>query len=197
MKVIGITGGIASGKSTITNYIQSKGIPVIDGDKVSREVVMPESEGLEKIKETFGEEYITPEGFLDRKKLGSLVFNNPLEIEKLNNILHPIIRRVFIEKIEEYKKDSKIELVFLDAALLIESKMTDLVDSLWLVYADQKVQLERIISRDKIAEDDAIAIINSQMLLSDKKNYADVVIDNNGKKEEVYNKVEELLKEYN
>lgn len=196
MKVIGLTGNIASGKTTITNYIEGKGIPVIDGDRVAREVVLPGSEGLLKIKESFGQEYITEEGALDRKKLGSLVFNNPLKLEELNKILHPIIRNEFIKKISNYRKDEGLKLVLLDAALLIESEMTDLTDSLWLVAADQNVQVKRIMARDNIAEKAALAIINSQMPLAEKKKYAQEVIDNNNGLKEVYEKVEGLLKKY-
>ncbi len=196
MKVIGLTGNIASGKTTITNYIEKKGIPVIDGDKVARDVVLPGSEGLIKIKEFFGEEYITEEGALDRKKLGNLVFNNPLRLEELNNILHPIIRNEFIRKINVYKKDKGLKIVLLDAALLIESEMTDLTDSLWLVAADQDVQIKRIMARDNITEKAALAIINSQMPLSEKKKYAQEIIENNNGLEEVYKKVEKLLKKY-
>ena len=196
MKVIGITGGIASGKSTITKYIENKGIPVIDGDRVSREVVLPGSEALLKIEEEFGKEYILPDGSLDRKKMGQHVFNNPLERKKLEGILHPIIRNEFIKKINGYKMNPEINLVLLDAALLIESKMTDLTDSLWLVYADKDVQVERVMARDKVSEKVALSIINSQMLLSDKKKYADEIIDNNKGFSEVYEKVESLLKKY-
>lgn len=196
MKVIGLTGNIASGKTTITNYIEGKGIPVIDGDRVAREVVLPGSEGLLKIKESFGQEYITEEGALDRKKLGSLVFNNPLKLEELNKILHPIIRNEFIKKISNYRKDEGLKLVLLDAALLIESEMTDLTDSLWLVAADKNVQVKRIMARDNITEKAALAIINSQMPLAEKKKYAQEVIDNNNGLKEVYEKVEGLLKKY-
>ena len=196
MKVIGLTGGIASGKSTITNYIESKGIPVIDGDRVSREVVLPGSEALMKIEEEFGKEYILSDGTLDRKKMGKNVFNNPEERKKLEGILHPIIRNEFIKKINEYKKNPEIKIVLLDAALLIESKMTDLTDSLWLVYADKEVQIKRVMARDNVSEDVALSIINSQMLLSDKKKYADEIIDNNKSFLEVYEKVDNLLKKY-
>ncbi|NCC81762.1 MAG: dephospho-CoA kinase [Clostridia bacterium] len=196
MKVIGLTGGIASGKSTITNYIESKGIPVIDGDRVSREVVLPGSEALMKIEEEFGKEYILSDGTLDRKKMGNHVFNNPAERKKLEGILHPIIRNEFIKKINEYKKNPEIKIVLLDAALLIESKMTDLTDSLWLVYADKEVQIKRVMARDNVSEDVALSIINSQMLLSDKKKYADEIIDNNKSFLEVYEKVDNLLKKY-
>lgn len=196
MKVIGLTGGIASGKSTITNYIESKGIPVIDGDKVSREVVMPDSEGLNKIREEFGEEYITAEGILDRKKLGNLVFNDPTMKEKLESILHPIIRKDFVKKIEKYRKNPENKFVLLDAALLIESKMTDLVDSLWLVYADQEIQVNRVMARDTVTEEEALAIINSQMPLLEKKQYADEVIENNKSFSYVFRKVDKLLKKY-
>ena len=196
MKVIGLTGGIASGKTTITNYLQSKGIPVIDGDRVSREVVMPGSEGLLKIKEVFGEKFISPDGSLDRKKLGNLVFGNPEMLKKLNQTIHPIIRKDFVKKINNYKKNPDIRLVVLDAALLIESEMTDLTDSLWLVYADKDVQVQRVMARDGISEENALAVINSQMSLSEKKKYADEVIDNNSTVEKVYRKVDRLLKKY-
>lgn len=196
MKVIGLTGNIASGKTSITNYLTSKGIPVIDGDKVARDVVLPGSEGLLKIEENFGEEYISREGTLDRKKLASLVFNDSSKLDELNNILHPIIRNEFIKKIEEYKKDDKIKFIILDAALLIESKMTDLVDSLWLVSVDQDVQIQRVMDRDEVTKEVALAIINSQMPLVEKKKHAQKVIENNGFFEEVYTRVDELLKEY-
>lgn len=195
MKVIGLTGGIASGKTTITNYLLSKGIKVVDGDLVARQVVEPASEGLKEIINHFGTEYLAADASLDRKKLGALVFNNPQKLEELNGIIHPLVRQEFARQIKEERLNGKAKFMFLDAALLIESKMTDLVDELWLVYADQEKQIERIIQRDKINREEALSVINSQMPLDEKKQYADVIIDNNKKIEDVYKHLDDLLSE--
>lgn len=193
MKVIGLTGGIASGKTTITNYLISKGIKVIDGDLVARQVVEKGSVGLAEIISHFGQDYLTADGSLDRKKLGSLVFKNPSKLEELNGIIHPLVRQEFIKEIKEERLSGKRKFIVLDAALLIESKMTDLVDELWLVYADVEIQIDRIIQRDEISKEEALAVIKSQMSLEDKKNYADVIIDNNRDIKDVYKEVDDLL----
>ena len=196
MKVIGLTGGIGSGKSTVSRYIAEQGIPVIDADKIAREAVLPDSEGLKKIIEKYGEEYLLEDGNLDRVKMGALVFNNQQRLKELNSILHPIIKKEIKRRIELFREGAVYSLVVVDVPLLIEAEMMDLADSVWLVYADPEKQIERIIKRDGLSRAEALSRISSQMPMDQKKAFADEVIDNGGEIEDALKKVDYLINKY-
>lgn len=196
MKVIGITGGIGSGKSMITAALREKGYPVIDADQVSRELVEPGSPGLAAIVEGFGPEYLDESGCLDRKKMGARVFSDPHALEILNGILHPLLRRSLKERAEALagrEETVKKGFLFIDAAILIEAGMADLVEEIWLVYADPEVQIARIQERDGFTREEALARIRAQMPLEEKKKRAHRVLDNNGSREKTLEQLEELL----
>lgn len=177
MLVIGLTGGIASGKSTVSKMLQEYGVPIIDGDVISREIMEPPSDALKKISVGFGATVMNEDGSLNRKRLSEIVFNNQEELKKLNWITHPIIKEKVLEKLSYYKA-LNYNLCVLDAALLIEGNFTDLVDIVMVVYANRKIQLQRILVRDLISEEKAQRIIDSQMPFEEKKHFADYIIDN-------------------
>ncbi|PAB61429.1 dephospho-CoA kinase [Anaeromicrobium sediminis] len=191
-KVIGLTGGIASGKSTVSNMLRDRNIPIIDADLISRQIVEPGSPTLHEISKAFGCDVLKEDGTLDRKKLGNIVFSDKCKLEKLNEITHKRIGEEFVKRIEELKKDNK--LIIVDAPLLIEAKMMDLVDEIWLVVVDEQVQIDRLMKRNNLSKEDAIKRIKSQMSLEEKKKYAHIIIDNNKNIHHLKEQVEYILK---
>lgn len=196
-KIIGLTGGIASGKSTVSNILKSMGFNVIDADVISREVVEIGKPAYFEIIEHFGRDIIDEDGNINRKKLGSIIFNDDNEREKLNLIVHPYIFAAIKDYIE---KDLESKLIFVDIPLLIEV-LDDLqfhgihFDEIWLVYADEEIQLKRLMERDSIGKEEAIKRIEAQMPMCLKKKYATRIIDNSGEKNELEGKVKKLVEE--
>jgi dephospho-CoA kinase len=189
---IGLTGGIASGKSTVSSMLIELGFPVIDADQIAREAVKPGEEPYKKIVETFGREILLENGEINRPKLGSIIFHDQEKRDLLNNIVHPFVRRRMIEQKEAlFEKGEKA--VILDIPLLFESKLTHLVDKTILVYVDADVQLERLMRRNDLTENEAKARIASQMPLVQKVPLADAVINNNGTIEETRKQLIHLL----
>lgn len=196
-KLIGITGGIGTGKSTVTNMIRERGYTVIDADKIARQVVEKDLPAYNKIVEFFGEEILREDGEINRKALGKIVFNDEDQRLKLNSIVHPHIFDQMKYLIED-KKDIR-EIIFLDIALLFEEYdniKNDgiLFDEIWLIYADRKTQIQRIIERDKISEEEAISRIDAQMDIEDKKHMASEILDNGGTREELKRQLDILFK---
>ena len=190
---IGITGSIASGKSVLTAYLLGLGYPVIDADAIAADLVRPGSDTLRQIAETFGDDVLQPDGELDRDKLGQLVFKDEDARRKLNDLMHPAIIRAMVELSENFHG-----LVFFDIPLLFEEydaiKANGLdFDAVWLVDADEEVQLERLMARDNIDEAYAKEKIASQMPLEEKKSRAHAVFDNSGDLMNLYNQVDEVL----
>jgi len=196
-KIIGLTGGIASGKSTVSNILKFMGFNVIDADVISREVVEIGKPAYFEIIEHFGRDIIDEDGNINRKKLGSIIFNDDNEREKLNLIVHPYIFAAIKDYIE---KDSESKIIFVDIPLLIEV-LDDLqfhgihFDEIWLVYADEEIQLKRLMERDSIGKEEAIKRIEAQMPMCLKKKYATRIIDNSGEKNELEGKVKKLVEE--
>ena len=176
---IGLTGGIASGKSTVLTYFKDKGIPCIDADIVAREVVEPGTEGLQAIVDTFGSNVLHDDGTLNREALGAIVFHNEEKRHLLNGCLKIHIHNRILELTSLYEKANTPVLIY-DIPLLIEGEWYTMMDEVWLVYVNEKTQIERLMSRNGYTKEDALARINSQMRLDDKRSYADVIIDNNG-----------------
>ena len=178
IRVIGITGGIASGKSTASNMIREMGFTLIDADYASRVVVEPGQKAYGEIVDCFGESILHEDGTLNREKLGAIIFTDAEKRKQLNEIVHPAVRAYMNEKKDEaFRKGEKT--VFLDIPLLFESKLTHMVDKTVLIYVDDDVQLQRLMARNNLSEQQAKARINSQMPLSEKKALADEVINNN------------------
>lgn len=193
--LLGLTGGIASGKSTISQFFKSRGIPVIDADIVARKVVEPHTTGLNQIVAHFGEGILLSNGELNRKKLGSIIFEDDKKRELLNTILSNEIRQAILDKISHYKAVGE-KLIVLDIPLLYEGDYAKLVDCVMVCYVPKKVQLSRLMSRDSLNESDALKRINSQMDLEEKKRLADVVIDNGGTIDETLKQVEKWLTQF-
>lgn len=176
---IGLTGGIASGKSTVLTYFKDKGIPYIDADIVAREVVEPGTEGLKAIVDTFGSHVLHADGTLNREALGAIVFHNEEKRQLLNSCLKTHIRNRIMELTSQYEQGNTPILIY-DIPLLIEGEWYTMMDEVWLVYVNEMTQIERLMSRNGYTREDALARINSQMRLDDKCAYADIIIDNNG-----------------
>lgn len=194
--IIGLTGGIASGKSTVSNMIKELKIPVIDADIIAREVVEVGEVAFQKIVDSFGSEILNETGSLDRKKLGAIVFNNKEKRLILNKIVHPIIRERIHEKIE-IQKQSGSNTIVLDMPLLFENKLTYLVDKTIVIFVDPKIQIERLKIRDKFSDEEALARIGSQMDLKEKISLADEVIDNHGLLDDTKQQLMAILKKWN
>lgn len=189
-KVIGITGGIASGKSTVSDYIKSKGYPVLDADTYARKVVEPGSEDLKEIVEAFGEDALNEDGTLNRQYVGSLIFNDKDKRDILNGITHPKIRQMMNDDRDFYLQTTH---VFQDIPLLFENGLENQMDEIIVVYVERDVQIERLMARNELSESEAISRIESQMSLEDKKARATVVFDNTETRETLYKQIDEFL----
>jgi dephospho-CoA kinase len=194
--VVGLTGGIASGKSTVSSILIEKGITVIDADIEARLAVEKGEEAYSEIVRYFGDEVLLMDGSIDRGKLGSIIFHNQEKRIILNNIVHPAVRKRMIVK-KEMAIGNGEKLIIMDIPLLFESKLTSLVDKTLLVYVDETVQLDRLMERNHLSKEDAIARIRSQMPLKEKIHLADAVINNNGTIEETNKQLAAILKKWN
>ncbi|MCM3767225.1 dephospho-CoA kinase [Neobacillus niacini] len=181
--VIGLTGGIASGKSTVSNMFKEMGVTVIDADVEARLAVQKGETAHQKIMAEFGKGVLLPGGEIDRQKLGAIIFHQAEKRQILNSIVHPEVRNRMKRQIEEAVRKNE-EVIVLDIPLLIESKLTFMADKTLLVYVDPATQLKRLMERNSLTKEDAEARISSQMPLSEKVKLADAVIDNNGTIEE-------------
>ncbi|UZH06308.1 dephospho-CoA kinase [Heyndrickxia coagulans] len=194
-KIIGLTGGIASGKSTVSNMLKAKGFTIVDADIAARKVVEPGEPAYEQIIEAFGEGILLEDLTIDRKKLGALIFADEALRMKLNSIVHPAVRAWMTRE-----KDRAIEngekTVFLDIPLLFESRLTYMVERTILVYVDEETQLKRLMARNGLSEKEAQMRIRAQMPLSEKKALADAVIDNNGSPEETKKQLEKIVSDW-
>lgn len=196
MKAIAITGSIATGKSTVSKYLIQQGYPVIDTDIISRVVVEKGTVGLERLKENFGEDIIQADGTLNRKALGNIVFNDEASKEKLNQILHPLISKESKERMAAYKEEGH-SLIFVDIPLYYEVDIDIPTDAVWLVYVSADIQLERLMKRNQIGEEDARQLISNQISIQDKAKWSEIVIDNSNTPEETHKQVDQLLKAEN
>ncbi len=191
--IIGITGSIGTGKSTVSNYLISKGYSVVDADKISKGAYNIGSNGYKAILEVFGVEILNSNGEVDRKKIKKIVFDNSNMLQRLNMAIHPIIINEIEKEIEILLESQNV--VFLDAPLLIETELHKKVDKIIVVACDKNEQINRIIKRDKITAYMAISIINSQMSIDEKLKFADYVVYNNSTIENLYSQVDEIILE--
>lgn len=193
--VIGLTGSIATGKSTVASMFMDLGIPVIDADRIAREVVEPGEEAYKKVVEAFGEEILLEDRSLNRPKLGRIVFSDEEKRNQLNSIVHPAIRKRMLEKRDAYLKKGE-RCVVLDIPLLFESKLEHFVDKIIVVYVDENVQLKRLLDRNQLTKEEALQRIRSQMPVKDKLELADAAIDNNGTIEHSFKQLKEILQKW-
>jgi dephospho-CoA kinase len=191
MKVIGLTGGIGSGKSTVSKYLQELGAVLIDADKVGHAAYQPDTETWREVVATFGQQILTSDGNIDRKKLGAIVFSNPESLEKLNRIVHPRMYEMMKAQIDEYRQQG-VKVVVLEAAILLEASWTPLVDEVWVTVAPESTVVERTKERTGLPEEQILARIRSQMSSEERAKHADVVISNDGSMDELKIKVKEL-----
>ncbi|HEI1234056.1 dephospho-CoA kinase [Staphylococcus aureus] len=192
-KVIGITGGIASGKSTVSELLSVFGFKVVDADKAAREAVKKGSKGLAQVREVFGDEAIDENGEMNRRYMGDLVFNHPEKRLELNAIIHPIVRDIMEEEKQEYLKQGYN--VIMDIPLLFENELENTVDEVWVVYTSESIQMDRLMQRNNLSLEDAKARVYSQISIDKKSRMADHVIDNLGDKLELKQNLERLLEE--
>ncbi|MEC1669208.1 dephospho-CoA kinase [Bacillus mojavensis] len=190
--VIGLTGGIASGKSTVANMLIDKGITVIDADIIAKQAVERGMPAYRQIIDEFGEDILLENGDIDRRKLGALVFTNEQKRLALNSIVHPAVREEMLKRRDESIANQET-FVVLDIPLLFESKLESLVDKIIVVSVTKELQLERLIKRNQLTEEEALSRIRSQMPLEEKVSRADNVIDNSGTLEETKQQLEEIL----
>lgn len=191
-KIVGLTGGIATGKTTVSNILRQAGIPVIDADQVARQVQAPASVGLTRIVKLFGPKVLLPTGELNRPALATIVFNDKEALNKLNEILQPLIYDAIFSQANTLKKQG-ISLVVLDIPLLFEQHYDKDCDYVVVVYTDPQTQLKRLMARDNYSEEDAQARIDAQMPLSEKEAQADFKINNNGDQAMLQKQVASLI----
>ncbi|ESQ51186.1 hypothetical protein EUTSA_v10017203mg [Eutrema salsugineum] len=194
MRIVGLTGGIASGKSTVSNLFKSSGIPVVDADVVARNVLKKGSGGWKRVVGAFGEEILLPSREVDRPKLGQMVFSSDSKRQLLNKLMAPYISTgIFWEILKQWAKGAKV--IVVDIPLLFEAKMDKWTKPIVVVWVSEETQLKRLMERDGLSEEDARNRIMAQMSLDSKRSKADVVIDNNGGLDELNHQFNMVLSE--
>ncbi|WP_411841964.1 dephospho-CoA kinase [Salinicoccus sp. HZC-1] len=188
--IIGLTGGIASGKSTASAYIAEKGYPVLDADKFAKQATAKGGPSYNGIIDAFGEKILTEDKEIDRKKLGAIIFNDPQQRNVLNELVHPEVRRMMNEERDRLVEENH---VFLDIPLLFENGLDDQCDITLTIYVDESIQKARLMDRNGLTEAEAESRIGSQMPLSSKRDRSDFVLDNSGTRENLYAQIEEFL----
>lgn len=188
--IIGLTGGIASGKSTASDYIRSKGYPVLDADTYAKKATAKGGPAYQGIIDHFGAELLQDDGEIDRRKLGAIVFNDDGERKVLNQLVHPEVRRMMDADKDRLAEEGH---VFLDIPLLFENGLDRQCDITLTVYVEQETQIERLMERNGFSHSEALSRINSQMPLSEKRDRSDEVLDNSGSKNELYAQIEDFL----
>ena len=193
--IIGLTGSIASGKSTVSKMLRKKGFPIVDADEIARLVVEPGSPVLLEISRAFGQGILRADGSLNREKLGERIFGNVEERQKLNSIIHPAIRKEMMRQKEQWISTGS-NTVIMDIPLLFESKLQSFVDKIIVVSVTPEIQKERLIARNALSEEEADARIRSQLPIEEKELRADAVLRNNGSVEETESQLTEVLSKW-
>jgi len=189
---IGLTGGIATGKSTVSALLINKGALLVDADVIAREVMLPGHPVLTAVADHFGQAVLLADGTLDRKELGDIVFQDPSQRQALNDITHPAIRSEIRAQMESLEREYPNRLVVVDIPLLFESGLEHMFERVMVVYAPRAIQLERLMQRNQLNRDAATARIGSQMDIEEKKMKADIVIDNSGDAELTERQIDEF-----
>ena len=183
MQVIGLTGGIATGKSTVSAILENAGAVIIDADRIAREAVKKGQPAYREIVEHFGETVLLPDGEINRSVLGDIIFNAPGKKQLLNKIVHPYVRKETHRQLQQIGRTEPNAIVILDIPLLIEAEMDKDLSEVIVVYVPEHIQIERLMQRDGISEADALARVRSQMPIEEKKDKATIIVDNSGSKE--------------
>lgn len=190
--IIGLTGSIASGKSTVAKMMTALGLPIVDADVVARVVVEPGTETLKAIAENFGEDILLEDGHLNRAKMGDLIFHEPAKRKILNDIMHPAIRAEMLRQRDALVAAGEKHVV-MDIPLLFESKLQHFVERILVVSIKEDVQLRRLMERNALSKEDALARIRSQLPVSEKEKGAHAVIYNNEKLEQTEEQLKKIL----
>ncbi|OYD08381.1 dephospho-CoA kinase [Paludifilum halophilum] len=189
---VGLTGGVATGKSTVSRMLQQRGAAIIDADQAARDVVEPGTAGSNRVRARFGSEVFHPDGTLNRKALGAVVFRDESARKDLNRILHPLIVASMQEAARRIREQEPGRIVVMDTPLLLEENLTSLVERVIVVYVSESIQIKRLMARENIDEESAWRMIRSQMPIEEKKRFADVIIDNSGTLADTERQVDEL-----
>ena len=196
MQVLGLTGGIATGKSTVSAILKKAGCVIIDADRIAREVVKKGLPAYRKIIDTFGDNILSPDGEIDRSALGDIIFNDPQKKQLLNRIVHPYVSKETNLQLKHIEKTHPNTIVILDIPLLLEAQIHKALSEVIVVYVPEHTQIKRLMQRDGISETDALARINSQMPIEEKKNLATIVIDNSGTRENTRKQTLEIFQRF-
>lgn len=178
MKIVGLTGGIASGKSTVVRTLEKLGAVIIDSDKVAHSIMHPYKPAWNDIVKRFGQEILNSDETINRDRLGQIVFNNAKMLQELNQITHWRVAERYKEDLRLIKKENPDAVVVMEIPLLYETHAERICDEVWVVWVDRETQIERLMKRDNISREDAIKRIEAQMDLDEKAGRADLVIDN-------------------
>ena len=192
MRVIGITGSIACGKTTVCQELRRKGFPVIDGDALSREVTAPGSEALKEIGQRFGSMYLNADGSLNRRELGTLVFSDAAARDQLDRLMEPYLRKLTLHCLEQ-ARNVGAKLCFLDFPLLYEKKYDQYCDAVWCVWLPEALQISRLMKRDGFSASEARARMQAVLSSDEKANLASFVIDNSGTVDHTLRQVSDQL----
>lgn len=178
--IIGLTGGIASGKSTVSALLVNKGARLVDADVIAREVMLPGHKVLAAVVRQFGEDILFPDGTLNRVKLGDIVFNDPEALKTLNQLTHPAIRQEIKEHMLTMEQEDPGKLILVDIPLLFESRLESLFKEIIVVYVPREVQITRLMERNRLSLEEAEARLKAQMDIELKRSKANYIIDNSG-----------------
>ena len=191
MKTIGLTGGIGSGKSTVSQLLGELGAFVIDADKVGHEIYLPGKEAWKQVTAAFGQDILAPDQTIDRKKLGAIVFGSDDARKKLNSIVHPLMFKDIDLRIKEKRADGFTKPIVVEAAILIEANWLPLADEVWLIVTNKNAVIERVASQRGLSARDTEARIASQLSDAERRKYATLVIENDGSLEDLKIKVQQ------
>ncbi len=194
MLVVGLTGGIAGGKTVVSKMLSDLGTRVIDADEISREVMSPHTKCWDEVIASYGNELLLEDLTIDRKKLAVFVFRDPKRLAKLNKIVHPYIMKRIEEMLDTIKEEDPQSIVIVDAALLVETGLYKYYDKLIVVYATKETQLKRLMNRDGMSQEEAQSRIDLQLPLSEKMKVADYIINNEGSLSKTRDEVEKVFK---
>ena len=196
MKVIGLTGGIGSGKSTVSSYLKEQGYLILDADQIAHDITKKGSPVLRKIADAFGADMLDAEGNLQRKKLAAVAFSTPENKALLESMTTAEVVRLISETVAQLRKTKDYDIIFIDAPLLFEAGVDRLTDLVWMVSADEEIRIERVMNRDQISREDVLQRIANQMSNDEKIERSQEIIDNSSGKEELYRQVKALLEKY-
>jgi len=191
MKVIGLTGGIGSGKSTVSQFLADLGAVILNADEVGHKAFKPDTEIWRQVVAAFGRQILAPDGNIDRKKLGEIVFGNPESLSRLNQIMHPRMYALVKAQLEEYRRQGT-RVVVLEVPLLLEAGWTSLVDEVWVTTAPEATVLKRLEERIGLSQAESLTRIRSQLSSEERIRHADVVINTDCDLDELKSKVKEL-----